>query len=164
MHKVYYTDENVKGWVHDIMRDLAKDNWKPSYVVGLTRGGLTPTLMISHYLDIPMETLKVSLRDDINGPESNLWMAEHAFNGEQILIVDDINDSGATLNWIKKDWQTSCLPKDPKWEGIWNHNVRFATLVNNEASEFKDVDYTGISINKIENPQWIVFPWENWWH
>lgn len=172
MNKIYYTDAHIKAWVHEIIRKCTMDNWKPEYVVGLTRGGLTPALMISQYFDIPMETLKVSLRDSAIGPESNLWMAEDAFgyNGKigqpvakDILIVDDINDSGATLNWIKKDWQSSCLPDDKRWSYVWGHNVRIAVLVNNEASEFKDVDYTGISINKIENPVWCVFPWEQWW-
>jgi len=172
MHKVYYTDAHIKEWVHNIIRDIThdvlKDNWKPDYIVGITRGGLIPAQMISQYLDVPLETLKVSLRDSNNGPESNLWMAEDAFGyrgGERknILIVDDINDSGATLNWIQRDWQASCLPNDPEWQNVWNKNVRFATLVNNEGSSFKNIDYTGLSINKIENPQWVVFPWENWW-
>jgi len=134
-------------------------------VVGLTRGGLVPANLISQYLDVPMETLKVSLRDSDMGPESKLWMAEDAFNQtHEILIVDDINDSGATLNWIRSDWQENCLPDNAEWiDKIWNHNVRFAVLVNNEASEFKDVDYSGISINKLEDPAWIVFPWEAWW-
>lgn len=176
MKKVYYSDADVRGWVHDIMRAMAADCWRPDYVVGLTRGGLTPANLISQYLDVPMETLKVSLRDSDIGPESKPWMAEDAFGYEvhdpmasgdgrkQILIVDDINDSGATLNWIKSDWKSSCLPDDPRWiDEIWNHNVRFAVLVNNEASEFTDVDYAGTTINKLEDPAWIVFPWEEWW-
>ena len=174
--KVYYSDADVRGWVHEIMRDMYKGSWRPDYVVGLTRGGLIPAVMISQYLDVPMETLKVSLRDSGTGPESNCWMSEDAFGHEvhdsmassdgrkQILIVDDINDSGATLNWIRQDWQSTCLPNDPRWvDEIWNHNVRFAVLVNNEASEFTDVDYVGLHINKLEEPIWCVFPWEEWW-
>ena len=174
--KVYYSDADVRGWVHEIMRDMYKGSWRPDYVVGLTRGGLTPANLLSQYLDVPMETLKVSLRDSGTGPETNCWMSEDAFGYEvhdpmasgdgrkQILIVDDINDSGATLNWIRQDWQSTCLPNDPRWvDEIWNHNVRFAVLVNNEASEFKDVDYAGTHINKLEDPAWIVFPWEEWW-
>ncbi len=61
--KVYYTDKQIDGMVHDIIRQMNNDNWMPDYVVGLTRGGLNPALKISHYLNIPMETLKVSLRD-----------------------------------------------------------------------------------------------------
>ena len=165
MKKIYYTDRQIQGWVHDIVRAMNQDHWRPDYVVGLTRGGLVPANLISQYLDVPMETLKVSLRDSNTGPESKLWMAEDAFNQtHEILIVDDINDSGATLNWIRSDWQENCLPDNAEWiDKIWNHNVRFAVLVNNEASEFKDVDYSGISINKLEDPAWIVFPWESWW-
>ena len=123
--------------------------------------------MLSHYLDVPMHTLDVSFRDGGTGPESNLWMAEDAFGYDSekknILIVDDINDSGRTLQWIKEDWPSGCLPDDERWSETWNNNVRFAVLVNNDASNFKHVDYVGTHINKLENPCWVVFPWENWW-
>lgn len=169
--KVYYKDSTVKGWVHDIIRAMDQDKWRPDYVVGLTRGGLVPANMISQYLDIPMHTLHVSLRDSTNPPESNLWMAEDAYGyysetetgPKKILIVDDINDTGATLNWIKEDWRSSCLPNDPRWDTVWGNNVRTAVLINNEDSPFLDVDYTGLTINKFEEPIWCVFPWENWW-
>lgn len=191
MNKVYHTDKDVRSWVHSIIREMHNQNWRPDYVVGLTRGGLIPAVMISQYLGCRMETLNVSLRDSTSGPESNLWMAEDAYgyiptdertdaeievsmlpvNGDtsdptkrkKILVVDDINDSGATLDWIKKDWPSGCLPDDLAWNNIWNNNVRFAVLVNNEASNFKNVDYVGTSINKLEDPCWVVFPWENWW-
>ena len=189
--KLYHSDKHVRTWIHKIIRDMAQDNWRPDYIVGITRGGLTPATMLSHYLDIPMQTLNISFRDADLGPESNLWMAEDAYGyipkeertdaeieismlpvagdtsdpkkRKKILIVDDINDSGRTLNWIKEDWPSGCLPQDTAWESIWHNNVRFAVLVNNDASEFKDVDYTGTNINKLETPCWVVFPWENWW-
>ena len=163
-NKVYYTDQDVKRYVHHIIRSMNDEGWRPDYIVGLTRGGLVPANMLSQYLNIPMHTLKVSLRDDANPPESNLWMAEEAFNqSKKILVVDDINDSGATLNWIKQDWQSSCHPYSETWNDVWSNNVRFAVLINNEASEYRDPDYIGKMINKYENPEWCVFPWENWW-
>ena len=162
--KVYYTHRDVAAWTHNIIRSMQQDNWKPDYIVGLTRGGLTPANLISQYLDIPMETLKVRLRDGTaDDCESNLWMAEDAFNGKNILIVDDINDTGATLNWIKNDWPSGCCPSDPKWNIIWNNTVRFAVLVDNQNSEFDNIDYSGVEINKAEDDVWVVFPWENWW-
>ena len=168
MSKVYYKDSTVRAWLHDIIRAMNADDWQPDYIVGLTRGGLVPAAMLSHYLEIPMETLKVSLRDSDHGPESNLWMAEDAFGHNQeipknILIVDDINDTGATLEWIREDWKSSCLPDEDHWNYVWGHNVRVAVMINNEASKFKDVDYVGMSINKLEEPIWCVFPWEEWW-
>ena len=151
-----------------LCRQLHKDNWRPDYIVGLTRGGLIPATMISQYTGIPMHTLNVSLRDT-GEAESNLWMAEDAFGYEKdpvnILIVDDINDSGDTLNWIRNDWQSSCSPKDSKWNtSIWGHNVRIAVLYDNLASKsVTTVTYSSVEINKRERPEWIVFPWENWW-
>jgi hypoxanthine phosphoribosyltransferase len=158
---------------------MSKDCWIPDYVIGLTRGGLLPALKISNYLDIPMETLKVSLRDG-GESESNCWMAADAFGyvelNEQeiiksrwdtkrrknILVVDDINDTGATLEWIRKDWQGSCLPNEPSWDTVWGNNVRFAVLINNDASP-TEVNYIGESINNVEDDICICFPWECWW-
>jgi hypoxanthine phosphoribosyltransferase len=160
-------ESDLNGAVHRIMRDMAKEHWRPDYVVGITRGGLVPAVMISQYLEVKMHTLDISFRDDDLGPESNLWMAEDAFGynspPKNILIVDDINDTGRTLNFIKEDWPSGCLPSDDKWDTVWHNNVRFATIVDNQASEFKNVDYTGLTINKHENPSWVVFPWEQWW-
>lgn len=174
-----YTHDDVNKFLHIIIQRMVADKWVPDYIVGLTRGGLVPAAMLSHFTNTPMHTLDVSFRDNSTGPESNLWMAEDAFgykfdadeqNGasevfarKNILIIDDINDSGRTLNWIKQDWPSGCLPEDAAWADIWHSNVRFATLINNKASAFTEVDYCGKTIDKEESPEWCVFPWENWW-
>jgi len=174
--KHYYSWQDVENACTNIALQMYKDAWRPDYIVGITRGGNIPATILSNMLDIRCEALKVSLRDDEQGPESNLWMSEDAVGyvaedalkvtggplEKKILIVDDINDTGATFNWIKQDWQSSCLPNDPKWEKIWHSNVRFATLTDNLASDFDGtVDYTVHEINKAEEDVWLVYPWEN---
>jgi hypoxanthine phosphoribosyltransferase len=175
-NKKYYDYVHIHEMVNDISFQMYKDGWRPDYIVGLTRGGLVPAVVMSNTLNIPMHTLQVNLRDHVEGSESNLWMAEDAwgyggtFDGKpvqdeykqkKILIVDDINDTGATLNWIKKDWQTSSLPDDPRWLTIWGNNVRIAVLIDNLSSGLcGKVDYTAKEINKAEDDVWIVYPWE----
>jgi hypoxanthine phosphoribosyltransferase len=165
MKKVYVSWHDVQQQVQELIRQMCLDKWTPDYVVGITRGGLTPANLISQYLDCPMETLKVRLRDGAADEcESNFWMAEDAFNGKNILIVDDINDSGTTLNWIKRDWEGNCFEHDEQWDFVWGKSTRVATLYDNQASQSQLVpSYAAETINKLDDPQWIVFPWEEWW-
>ena len=164
MKKVFYSWKEVQGAVLEIARQMSiDDNWRPDYIVGLTRGGLVPANLLSQYTGIKMHTLSVSLRDSDHGPESNLWMAEDAFEGKNILIVDDINDQGSTINWIKNDWPRGCFPNDPKWDQVWGNNVRVAVLTHNQASTFKDPDYSVWTVNKAEEDCWLVYPWEDFW-
>ena len=163
MNKLIIKNKQFKKLVANICKQIANDGWRPDYVVGLTRGGLLPAVMISHYLDVPMQSLDVSLRD---GGEctSNLGMAEDAYDGKNILIVDDINDQGNTLNWIMKDWPSGCIPSDDRWERIWGNNVRFAVVVDNMSSQCSiGMNYWGMEVNKAENDVWIEFPYEEWW-
>jgi xanthine phosphoribosyltransferase len=182
MKKLIIDNSTFRNYVSKIGREVATGAWRPDYIVGLTRGGLLPAVMLSHYLEIPMLSLDVSLRDG-GGCVSNLGMAEDAFGaismqdrifseGERssmearknILIVDDINDTGATFNWIMKDWPDGCFPYDPSWETVWNNNVRFAVVVDNLASKCNvKMDYCGLEINKAEDDVWVEFPYENWW-
>lgn len=134
---------------------LEENNFKPDYIVGLTRGGLIPAVMLSHLTGVKLVSLDASFRDSTDIPEHNLWLPEAATReNKKILIIDDINDSGKTFNWIRNDWNNCIGSVEVKWE-----NVRFAALVHNESSN-ASTDYSFLTVNKTKNDVWIVFPWE----
>jgi hypoxanthine phosphoribosyltransferase len=170
MKKIVFTDSDVRSGLHDIMRTMQADTWRPDYIVGLTKGGLIPAVMLSNYMHVPMVSLHIDFTNPFHGPVSNCPMAESAFGygkniQNTILVVNDLNNSGKTLNWLVEDWKNSCLPNDNKWKSIWNNTVRFAVLVNNNSSDFTNVDYSVADIDTSEEPTInVVFPWDNWWY
>jgi xanthine phosphoribosyltransferase len=193
MNKLILKDRDLKKLVAKICRDIANSGWRPDYIVGISRGGLVPAVMISHYFNIPMKPLQVSLRDGgecvsdcgmaedaLGYPKQERFIAdeedvgsvldaassllEEGSNFKNILIIDDINDTGATFNWIINDWPSSCLPDDPDWNHVWNNNVKFAVLVDNQASKCNvKMDFSAMEVNKAENDVWIEFSYEAWW-
>jgi hypoxanthine phosphoribosyltransferase len=165
MRKIFYSWTDVEHMVNSINNLMFQSEWKPDYIVGLTRGGLTPAVIMSNITGIPMYTLDVRFRDvlsdyEIFGRESNKKMATQALSGKKILIIDDINDSGQTLKWIRQDWEETTASEMAYWDNVWGESVRVATLVDNMGSNFDSVDYTAVEIDKRDNPAWIVFPWE----
>jgi len=160
--KHYYTWQDVEAACVNMALQMYKDSWQPDYIVGITRGGNVPATILSNMLGIRGEALKISLRDG-DQCETNCWMAEDAFGSDEtaqkkILIVDDINDTGATFNWIKQDWHSSVYNGA---ETVWGDNVRFAVITENLSSEFDGVNYYTHEVNKAEEDVWLVYPWEN---
>lgn len=151
---------DIERYTAEVVRNMITAQWIPDYIVGINRGGLCPSVMISHYFQLPHYTLDVRLRDgDNDGGESNLWMPEDVVGGTNILLVDDIVDAGNTLSWIHSDWCEST----PGVDAHWGTRIKTAALIHNVSCGM-DVDFAGVEINKLEFDQWIVFPWESFWN
>jgi hypoxanthine phosphoribosyltransferase len=91
------------------------------YIYGFPRGGLPIAVHLSHHLNIPLYPHKI-----INYP----------LNDNCILYVDDIADTGATLNIFQYDFT--------------------ATLFIKNRSKTMPMFY----VEKVPDDLWIVFPWE----
>ena len=161
-----FTYDDIHAQCLQILRKMHTDGWKPEYVVGLIKGGMLPAALISEWFNVPCYTLNVQV--DTDSTESNLWMAEDAFgldynndwkqsDPKNILIVNATNDF-KMFEWIKRDWQSGCMPNDDKWNDIWHKSVKFAALVDNVKSD-TIVDYNAIELNGVE----LHFPWDAWW-
>ena len=47
-----YTWEGIEEAVNSIAMQMYKDEWRPDYIVGITRGGLIPAVLLSHATEI----------------------------------------------------------------------------------------------------------------
>ena len=146
--KNYFTTSQMRNALIQIEDQMVHSAWMPTIILGINRGGCIPGVYLSHRLNTPQEVLDIRLRDHTTKP--NLSVLEKAFAFQKkILILDDINDTGATFQFI--------IDKFGKGDG----RVKFAALIHNKPSKVT-VDYLGYEINKSIDPAWVVFPWEEW--
>jgi hypoxanthine phosphoribosyltransferase len=130
---------------------IEADAWRPSFIVGIGRGGLVPGAYLSHRTGIPLLSVDYSSRVADFAEELLAKLAAMSASGERILFVDDINDSGATLVAL--------------YDAILTHggvadNQRFAVLIDNSRSR-ANVHYRSRTIDRQMDKDWYVFPWES---
>jgi len=147
-NKLWYGWEEMRRDVNSLCREITLDKFDPNVIVGLSRGGLTPGVMMSHWMKKPFKSIKAALRDH---PEWEDYLPRKS--DKQVLIVDDVCDSGETFqrisNFIKE-----------RSDGV---DVRFAVLYWNNECNFTPHYYVN-SIAKDSENIWIHFPWESWWN
>ena len=148
-NKIWYKWKEVQRDVNTLCREIVLDKFDPDVIVGLSRGGLTPGVMMSHWMEKPFKSIKASLRDF---PEWEDYLPRKT--DERVLIVDDICDSGETFHKIREHIN------ERKKDGV---DVRFATLWWNNECNFEPHYYVN-EIAKDTTKTWIHFCWENWWN
>lgn len=144
--------------LNKMYRDLANDDFRPTLIVGLARGGLVPAVHFSHYFNVEMIAVKYSLRDFAGKDPLELVRAAIQIHSK-ILVVDDICDEGHTLKEFMKEIREIY---EERWNGEsdYSYGVRTAVLQHNLGSTLFDPTYCGEEINKVEKPEWIVYPYE----
>ena len=147
--KLQYKWSEMSRDVSTLCRNITLDKFDPQVIVGLSRGGLTPGVMMSHWFQKPFKPIKASIRDF---PDWEEYLPKKT--DERVLIVDDICDSGETFIKIQEHLKNATdLPVE----------VRFASLWWNNECEFKPHYYVQ-DCAKDTNNIWIHFPWEHWWN
>ena len=123
MSKIYLSWEDVEHLVGELCKQIqVRRKWTPyspfKRVHGLQRGGFIPAVMISHKLNIPY------------ADDPTRW-------GDECLIIDDICDSGETLEaWT--DHVTAVL----------HHKPHTACVTPTMYGKLHKGD------------EWIIYPWE----
>ena len=146
-HLVSWSD--IEKWCSAI-REQVVDNFSPEVIIGLSRGGLVPSrilsdsLWIKDLLSIKTEhwgiTATKSGQAVLNDPgKLNL-------KGKKVLIVDDITDTGQSMK-LAYDFVKSQEPAD----------IRSATMLHITRSEFVP-DFYGELVDQ-KQWTWFIFPW-----
>ena len=163
-NKIIYTNNQMRGDLQEILRQMNSENFTPSVVVGIARGGLVPATMLSHYLGKPLQVINYSLRDNMISHISEVNdIANRLFRGENILLVDDICDSGATLRKVFDEVKDLIDQLDEFTSMDWKDRFRVGVLWNNISQDVFEPNYVGREISRAEDERWVIFPYEEWW-
>lgn len=137
--------------VRTLARHVTADpHWVADHLVGIGRGGLAPCTYLSHATHLPMLSVDYSseVADFATGLIAKL--ATRTRDGERLIFVDDINDTGGTIDRLRRELEAA---------GADMARVRFAVLIDNMVSKAA-VDYRARTIDRTVTKDWFVFPWE----
>jgi len=146
----YIGHERFLADLEEVARRVEADPWRPDFLVGIGRGGLVPAAYLSHRTGIAMLSVDHSSGEPGFADELLAKLAAKMRAGLNILIVDDINDSGTTIAFLRDAIAT--------YGGIADR-LRIAVLINNVRSRAR-ADYWSEAIDRGEDKRWFVFPWE----
>ncbi|RMI46713.1 phosphoribosyltransferase [Streptomyces triticirhizae] len=154
---VFLTWEDI-GAATQTIADQVTAGGAPDVVVGIVRGGMIPAAWLAHRLGIrDVRAIEVThtTGDGIHAAKTLLPTTRNPaslgdLTGLDVLLVDDIAGSGATLA------HTASLLR-----GLGTARVRTAVLTVNRANWTQETEpHHAIDHIASLNDTWIVFPWE----
>lgn len=135
---------SISQLADDIEISMSHREDQYDYIVGVTRGGLIPAVFLSHRLSIPMISINWSTRD--SGVKTIGNTTANILRGRNVLIVEDIVDSGETLKQLMIEMSSYC-------------NIDVAALIYNTQQSVVPKFYD-VTIDRTEYTHWINFFWE----
>ena len=100
MEKLHYSFIDLQKDLNSIIQQMVVDGFKPDVIIGPGRGGFIPGVMLSHYFGAPFEGIRWQQRDGNIKDDKTLKHIMQKHMGDNILVIDDINDTGTTLKSI----------------------------------------------------------------
>ncbi len=141
--------EYIYSLCRDVSDDVRRDEFEPDVIVALARGGWFAGRCICDFLGMDdLTSLKmehyVGTAEKSGEPTIRYPMPEGSVEGKDVLIIDDIADTGGSIKRAQE-----------YVEDREAGEVRTATLQLLQTSEFEP-DYVG---EQLEEWAWVVYPW-----
>jgi len=147
MRKIFITYNDLHNECINYANSIIEQDIKFDCVVGLARGGIFPSMLISRVLDIPLHIVNYSsVRGQGDNKDYTNTKDIQILHNKKILLVDDIVDSGWTLNDM-------CCFYECFDNSVTTYAVYYKTLEN-------PIHVPNYSIGIPEDSGWVVFPFE----
>jgi hypoxanthine phosphoribosyltransferase len=147
------TKYEIATWnqIYDMLLHQAQkiqaDDYKPDIIIGIARGGIVPSRILSDLLEIrDLASIQIEYYDGINQTKKEPILKQclgTQLTDKKTLLVDDVSDSGSSLQLAKKHLQLGGAKE-----------IKIATLYAKPATTIKPDYYEKLTNN------WVVFPWD----
>ena len=146
--KIKLTWDDVDFIANMVAESISKKNIKFDTIVALGRGGLIPGAILSYKLDIKnLQNLGINTRQEDGQYVETLIYQRPTITGN-VLVVDDINDSGKTFEAVN-----SLIKSEYPDIG----ELLYCSLTTRYNTNFNENTISGKIINTSD---WLVFPWD----
>lgn len=131
-----------------VAQQISLDKYAPDHIIGITRGGWVPSVMLSDLLGVK-DILSVRITHWGATAEKDSkavlkYPLQTDLSGKKVLLVDDLTDSGDSMALALEE--------------IKKHNasdIRTATLIHKKQSKITPDYYA----KKTDKWEWIILPW-----
>ncbi|MDW5563361.1 MAG: phosphoribosyltransferase [Methanomassiliicoccus sp.] len=144
------TYDEIARWTMDVAKQVQASGYRPSVIVGLTRGGWVParllcdTLSVKKLYAVKTEHWGVTANQD--GKALLTQELSTDVKDESVLIVDDITDTGESLTLATAHLSN----KHPR-------AIKTSTLLHIAHSKMEP-DYYSVRVPE-DQWTWFIFPW-----
>ena len=160
MEKHYIRSEDLIQDSFRLAWQVYEDGYRPNYIIGVWRGGAPIGIAVQEFfsvLDVPSDHIAIRTSHYKGIDDRNTEVQVYGLNyiikqvesDDSLLIVDDVHDTGISIEKIVSDIQSACKKNTPE--------IRVATPYfkpsKNKTSRTPDYYLH-------ETDRWLVFPHE----
>ena len=160
MEKHYIRSENLIQDSFRLAWQVYEDGYRPNYIIGVWRGGSPIGIAVQEFfsvLGVPSDHIAIRTSHYKGIDERNTEVQVYGLNyvikqvesDDSLLIVDDVHDTGVSIEKIVSDLQAACKKNTPE--------IRIATpyFKPSKNKTRRTPDYF-----LHETDKWLVFPHE----
>ncbi len=142
--------DEIVDWTRGLAGEIKESGWKPQVIVAVARGGYVPARLLADFLDVTnmLSVQSQHWTEAAKAEERAILKYPYTVDlqGEDVLVVDDIVDTGETLrlarDYVRDNWN----PGTVKTAALqWISSV----------AKFKP-DYYLI---EVKDWTWFQYPW-----
>ena len=160
MDKLFIKSETLLQDSFQLAWNIYESGFKPNYIIGVWRGGAPVGIAVQEFLSVlgiksDHVAIRTSYYSGIDSRNDSVqvyglnYVIRQLESEDKLLIVDDVHDTGNSVNQIILDLKKACKKNTPEIRVATPYFKPNKNLTNNKPDYFIH-----------ETDQWLVFPHE----